>query len=192
VYSVSNGGRENDHPAADIGQIFPQQHRAHRTIVGDSQNMNVDRILPRILVGSCPISTEHIDELKRSYGVTAVLNLQTEEDFAYWGINWDAMAAYYRDSQVEIRRVPVRDFDPDALRANLHPCVAALDQLLRAGHTVYVHCSAGVNRSPSTVIAYLHWVEQCEWHGAVNQVTSRRKCDPYLDAIRLATEDRAN
>ena len=57
------------------------------------------------------------------------------------------------------RRVPARDFDEDDLRQNLPQCVAALDQLLTAGNTVYVHCTAGMGRAPSTVIAYLVWRE---------------------------------
>lgn len=152
--------------------------------------MDFDQILPNIYVGACPRSTEQIDQLKRDFGITAVLNLQTEEDFAYWGINWDALAAHYRDSGMVARRTPTQDFNPDALRRNLPHCVQTLDDLLREGHTVYVHCSAGINRSPSTVIAYLLWVEQWDWDRAVDQVTSRRKCDPYMDVIRLATEDR--
>jgi protein-tyrosine phosphatase len=66
-----------------------------------------------------------------------------------------------------------------------------LDGLLRAGHTVYVHCNAGMNRSPSTVVAYLHWVRGIGLDEAVEYVTSRHLSDPYVEAIRLATEDRA-
>jgi len=33
-------------------------------------------------------------------GITAVLNLQTDEDFADWGIDWHEMEAAYRVSGV--------------------------------------------------------------------------------------------
>ncbi|MGQ9575646.1 MAG: dual specificity protein phosphatase family protein [Thermoguttaceae bacterium] len=153
--------------------------------------MELDLIVPRIYVGSCPIHTDEIDRLKNEYGITAVLNLQVDEDFAWWGIDWGVLEAHYRRLGIEVRRVPVRDFSPEDLRKNLPECVGALEDLVRAGQTVYVHCSAGVNRSPSTVVAYLHWVEGWEFDEAVNYVRARHACDPYVDAIRLATEDRA-
>ena len=153
--------------------------------------MEVDQILPQVLVGACPRNGEDVNSLKTDFGITAVLNVQTEEDFAYWGIEWHEMEAAYRQCGVELRRVPVPDFNPEELRRRLPACVQALDELLRAGHTVYVHCSAGVNRSPSTVVAYLHWVQGMALDEAVSFVTQRRSCDPYVEAIRLATEDRA-
>ena len=66
-----------------------------------------------------------------------------------------------------------------------------VDGLMKDGHTVYVHCNAGMNRSPSTVIAYLHWIEGQALEEAVRHVTRCRSCSPYVDAIMLATEDRA-
>ena len=153
--------------------------------------MDVDRILPQLFVGSCPSDPADVDSLATKFGVTAVLNLQTEEDLADWGIDRHEMEAAYRRSGIELRRVPVRDFDPEDLRRKLPACVQALDGLVRAGHAVYVHCNAGANRSPSTVVAYLHWVRGMGLDEAVAYVTQRRSCDPYVEAIRLATEDRA-
>ena len=77
--------------------------------------IDVSQILPNLFVGTFPKSTEDIDRLRRE-GITAVLNVQTQEDFAYWGVNWYRLRPYYREAGVEVRRVPVRDFDPDDLR----------------------------------------------------------------------------
>ena len=84
----------------------------------------------------------------------------------------------------------MRDFDPDDLRRQLPKCVEVLDELLRQGHTVYVHCNMGINRSPSIVIAYLHWVQGWDLEKAADNVMECRSCDPYVDAIGLAGEDR--
>jgi len=152
--------------------------------------MNLDQILAHVFVGSCPETPADIDYLTADFGITAVLNLQTQEDFADREIRWEEMEAAYRRLSVELRRVPVLDYNPAELRRELPDCVRALDDLLRAGHTVYVHCNAGMNRSPSAVVAYLHWTEGMGLDEAVACVTKRRCCDPYVDAIRLATEDR--
>ena len=148
--------------------------------------MQVDSILPTILVGACPRSRADIDQLKARFGVTAVLNLQTEEDLQCWQIDWPEMAALYGAAGLVVQRCPVRDFDPTALRENLPQCVQQLRTLLEAGHTVYVHCNAGINRSPTTIIAYLHWVERRELGEAVWLVTSRHACDPWVHCITEA------
>jgi protein-tyrosine phosphatase len=152
--------------------------------------MDFDEILSNLFVGSCPRDQADIDYLNTDLGITAVLNLQTDQDLVHWGIRWERMEAAYRTLGVELRLVPVMDFNPDELRRRLPACVQAVDELLRAGQTVYVHCSAGMNRSPSTVVAYLHWVRGMGLDEAVDFVMEKHPCDPYVDAIRGATEDR--
>lgn len=152
--------------------------------------MDVSQILPNLLVGSYPRSTDDIDQLKGDFGVTAVLSVQTDEDMMHWGVNWLRFEPYYRNAGVKVRRVPVRDFDPEDLRRNLSKCVEALDELLQEGHTVYVHCNMGVNRSPSTVIAYLHWIQGWSLEQATTHVLQCRACEPYVDVIQLASMDR--
>jgi atypical dual specificity phosphatase len=153
--------------------------------------MDHSQILPHLFVGSCPRSPEDIDRLKREAGITAVVNLQTSGDFTYWDIEWSVLEAHYRETSVEVRWVPIQDFNPDALREGLPKCVEALAGLVNDGHTVFVHCNVGVNRSPSVVIAYLHWIDGRALDEAVEHVTKCRSCNPYVEAIRLATEDRA-
>lgn len=152
--------------------------------------MDLDQILPTVFVGSCPKYPADLDSLRADYGVTAVLNLQTDEDFGYWGIDWSLLAEYYQTTGLLLCRIPVRDLEPRDLRRNLIRCVKVLDQLLRDGHVVYVHCTAGINRSPSVLVAYLHWIVRVPLEDAAEFVMHRRHCDPYLDAIELATEDR--
>ena len=151
--------------------------------------MDVSQILPNLFVGSFPENLEDIDRLHRA-GITAVLNIQTHEDMAHHGIIWRRLELHYNEVGVELRRVPVRDFDPDHLRRQLPKCVEVLDELLRQGHTVFIHCNMGMNRSPTIVIAYLHWVQGRDLEKAADHVMKCRSCDPYLDAIRLASEDR--
>jgi protein-tyrosine phosphatase len=132
---------------------------------------------------------EDVDQLKRDVGITAVLNVQTEDDFAQWGIDWPRLESQYERSGIECRRVPVQDFDAEDLRQKLPRCVEVLDELLREGHVVLVHCSGGVNRSPSIAIAYLHWVQGWSLEKAAAHVRKCRSCDPYVEAIRLAGLD---
>lgn len=148
--------------------------------------MDYAPILPNLFVGSHPRTREDVERLQREAGMTAVLNLQTSQDFADLGIDWPALAAHYRLCGIEVHRVPVRDFDEDDLCATLPNAVRKLSELLQAGHSVLVHCSAGTGRSPSVVIAYLHWVQGRDLDEAARFVGSRRTCTPNLNAIRGA------
>ena len=58
-----------------------------------------------------------------------------------------------------MERCPLRDFDPADQRRGLPAAVRGLYGLLRQGHRVYVHCTAGINRSPRVVLTYLTLVE---------------------------------
>jgi len=148
--------------------------------------MDHNQILPRIFVGSYPGTTQEIDRLKQDLGITAVLNLQTDEDADYLNLDWPQLQAHYSQLGIGLRQVPVRDFDAADLQKNLPDCVRALDQLLQAGHTVYAHCTLGIGRSPSVVVAYLHWVQGWDLHRAVDHLSSCRSCSPNVEVIRLA------
>jgi len=152
--------------------------------------MDYTEITSQIVVGDCPRDGEDVERLREDTGISAVINLQTEGDFSYCQVDWGDLKERYGKSNIEVRRVPVLDFNRDDLRRNLPKCVRILDALLQDGHKVLVHCSSGVNRAPSVVIAYLHWIKGLALDEAVRRVTGLRKCDPYLDAIRGATEDR--
>ncbi len=100
-----------------------------------------------------PKTIDDIDELQREVGITAVLNLQTDDDTRSIRLVWEPLEAHYGISGIELCRVPVRDFDPSDLREKLPACVRDLDQLLAAGHAVYLHCTLGPGRSPTVAIA---------------------------------------
>ena len=123
-------------------------------------------------------------------GVTAVLSLQTEEDFQSHGVNWAALRARYFAVGVEVRRVPIRDFDDQDLLEKLPQAVQVLGELLAGDHRVFVHCNAGVNRSPSVVICYLHWSQGWSLDRAEQYVMEHHPCAPVMDVIRRATWDR--
>ena len=148
--------------------------------------MDYVQILPRLILGSHPQTTDDIETLRRESGVTAVLNLQTDDDMRAVGVVWEPLEGHYHASGVLLRRLPVRDFDSIDLREKLPECVRALDQLLAASHSVYLHCTAGAGRSPTVAIAYLHWCRGWDLDQAAAYVQERRECFPKLEVIRLA------
>ncbi len=153
--------------------------------------MDYAQVLPQLFVGSHPEGADDIDRLRQQTGTTAVLNLQTDEDMGSVSLTWEPLEAHYKASGIELCRVPVRDFDAADLREKLPTCVRALDELLVAGHTVYLHCTAGTGRSPTVAIAYLYWCRGWELVRAAEYVQQQHPCSPNVEAIRLANWDRA-
>ena len=112
-----------------------------------------------LVVGSCPRTVSDLDILHVEARVSALLSLQHDECLATHGIDYPRQVRYGRRLGLAMERCPLRDFDPADQRRGLPSAVRALYGLLRQGHRVYVHCTAGINRSPRVVLAYLTLVE---------------------------------
>ena len=145
--------------------------------------MDYDRVTSRLLIGSYPLDSREVEEL-RSVGITAILCLQTDEDLGERGIKWEEKAA--QTANLTFRSLPVKDFDAADLQQKLPDCVVQLDRMLKAGHTVYLHCTAGAGRSPTVAAAYLHWCLAWPLERALAREGEVRDCSPNAEATRGA------
>jgi protein-tyrosine phosphatase len=157
---------------------------------GDGQEgtamIDYTQILPNLYIGTFPREAEEIQELKDRCGVTAVLNLQTDEDLDERAIDWRVMEKRYRRMGIEVRRVPLRDFDYEHQRQHLPEAVRVLAGLLTSGHVTYLHCNAGAGRSPLVAMAYLYWYRNLGLKKAIQHVGERRYCAPYEDLLEVS------
>lgn len=151
--------------------------------------MQLARIRSNLCLGSCPRRPEDIDRLQMEYWVTAVINLQTDQDLQQLGVQWDEIIDFYKARAIEIVRQPVKDHDPVALRQSLPECARLLDFLLRMPHTVYVHCTVGYYRSATVVLAWLIWRDHLQRDDAIGELLSRWGCSPDYWAIQTAARD---
>ena len=124
-----------------------------------SWRLNWNVVRHDLVVGSCPREPSDLDALRVATRVSAVLSLQHDECLEKQGIDDPWQVRYGRRIGLAMARCPLRDFDPADQRRGLPAAVRALHDLLRQGHRVYVHGTAGINRAPRVVLAYLTWVE---------------------------------
>lgn len=147
------------------------------------EELSCHLIFERLWVGRYPHSPEHVEAL-HGMGVTAVLNLQSDEDLLDRGVSWPAMWSLYTARSIAVERVPILDFSRRDLQKNLTRAVERLHAMRdELGRTVYLHCNAGLNRSPTVAIAYLvthHGMEPAE---AQAHVEERHQCIPYVDVV---------
>jgi len=145
--------------------------------------MRSDLVTERLAIGSCPRGPHDVAELKRRYGITAVVSLQPPDETARSGVDPEQLQQVYRLQGVVAERVPIRDFAPDELLRALPACLEVLARLHGEGHSVYLHCHAGENRSPTVAIAYLHARAGMKLDAARDLVEMQHPCAPYAEVL---------
>ena len=145
--------------------------------------MNCSWVLPNLAVGSSPKLDEEFQEL-RALKITAVLSLQTDEDRGEGGIGAEKTAV--QTAGLIFSNIPIKDYNRADLRTCLPAGVAELERLLQQGQTVYVHCTAGVSRSPTVVLAYFQWCLGVEFLQALIYLHACRDCMPDTEVIHEA------
>lgn len=152
----------------------------------------IDEVADGLWVGPCPSSPERIRSL-RERGITGLVSVQTDSDLQATGLSWPLMWRFLLAQGLACQRQAIEDFNDRALRGGLDLAVQAVDELRRAGHPVYLHCTAGVNRSPTVAIAWLVKHGGMDLDAAWQQVTERRSCQPnrvVLEAWAIGRQPR--
>jgi protein-tyrosine phosphatase len=168
----------------DGGVFFASFYRNGENL---SAGMDSTDIYDNLIVGSQPKNEEHI-QLLTDKGVKVILNLQQDKDIR---IGIDSILQKCEELTIRHKRIPVGDFDPDSLRRELPRAVAELEWATSQGKMVYVHCTAGLGRSPAVAIAYLYWFHDMDLDTAYAFFIAKRPCGPKKKAIRGATYDLA-
>jgi len=144
----------------------------------------IHEVADGLWVGPVPGSPELIRKLRVDHGITGLVSLQTDKDLETLGLSWPLLWRFLLTNQINTARVPIVDFNDRSLLDGLSGAVDAVNDMRRGGHTTYLHCTAGVNRSPTVAIAWL--VRDCgmSLYDAWNQVTERRPCDPHRAVLQ--------
>jgi len=149
--------------------------------------INFNRISDRIFVGTCPASAVDVRRLAQA-GIDAVVNLQTDQDFIALGIDWPALEHAYFEQGIEVYRYPMIDFDEADIESRLRAAAAVVNDALDAGHRIYLHCTAGQERSPTTAAAWLTLFGDRSPDDALQQVKQARKSRPYSEMVMRLVE----
>jgi protein-tyrosine phosphatase len=137
----------------------------------------------RLWVGSF-VGHHDVKQLWRM-GITTVISLQSDQDIKGCGINTKKLLKALTEADMEFLRVPVPDFNEEALGVELPVCIKELETALAQGWAkVYLHCTAGVNRSPTVAAAYLMKSRGWTAQHAYDYLTEKRNCKPYLKILQ--------
>jgi protein-tyrosine phosphatase len=145
-------------------------------------------ISDEFLLGTQVTTSEDLS-LLRKLGVQGLLNLQDESDFRNLGLRWEVLQTLGRENAIDMRRVPIRDFDPADLLKKMETALLELDDLFTECKRVYVHCTAGINRSAGILLAYLVLRRGFSPDTAYHLLRSRR---PQISPYRALIDELSN
>ena len=122
-------------------------------------SLNWGQITANIVIGTCPMVANDLRRIQSEARASGVLSLQHDDCLSYWGINYAEMYRSGTELGLMMERCPIRDFNVPDIRRRLPAAISILAKMIRRGHRVYIHCTAGLGRAPVVVLGYLTLVE---------------------------------
>ena len=147
-----------------------------------SRRPTVSVISDELLVGEYP-GQDDIGWLKDTYGITAVHNLQDDDDLRMNGLDAGLLRSEYDAHGIEYVRTPIQDGSADAMAERLEVALQDLRDLVDSNGRVYLHCNAGMNRAPTLAIAFLRAYRQMSLDEAMVLVKKQRACGPFMTVL---------
>ncbi|MGH2360857.1 MAG: protein-tyrosine phosphatase family protein [bacterium] len=94
------------------------------------------------------------------------------------------MSERYRTLGMQVHRVEIEGDWPAAVIEVMRRAMTLVRRLIQNGHTVFLHCTAGMNRSPTVALMYLNMIEGMPVEEALATVQlSRPQAKPYEDVV---------
>ncbi len=136
------------------------------------------------------MTMDDIDRIREHTNATAILSIQTDECRTAFDVDYRLHQTHGACRGLVMVNTPMRDFDPAEQRRRLPDAVRSLHRLLDAEHKVYVHCTAGINRAPLTVLAYFTFVEGMTVEEAMRLIQrGRSEAAPYWESYHGCWQD---
>jgi predicted protein tyrosine phosphatase len=153
-------------------------------------SLNWSEIRSDLLIGSCPMDLDDIERILGETKASAILSLQSDACRSAFAIDYETHRTYGEAAGAAMVNTAMLDFDPPDQRRALPAAVRALTALLAGGRRVYVHCTAGINRSPLVVLGYLAFVETMDPDKALGFIREARpEAEPSWEAFAGARAD---
>jgi len=158
----------------------PRDNRARPT--RGNGRPSVSEITDHLLVGEYPRESD-IEWLAGEYRVTAIHNLQDDEDLRINDLDAAALRAACARHGITLVRTPIQDGSADDMAVRLEAALRDLEALMRKPERVYLHCNAGLNRAPTLAIAYLRANAGMSLNEAMAHVKRQRACGPFMTVL---------
>jgi protein-tyrosine phosphatase len=142
----------------------------------------VSEITEYLLVGEYPRDHD-IEWLRNEDGVTAIHNLQDDEDLRINALDIALLHEVSARHGIKLVRTPIQDGSAEDMALRLRAALGDLAALVEDRERVYLHYNAGLNRAPTLAIAYLRAHGGMSLDEALASVKRRRSCGPFMTVL---------
>ncbi|XP_021373972.1 dual specificity protein phosphatase 3-like isoform X4 [Mizuhopecten yessoensis] len=139
---------------------------------------NYNEVYPGIIIGD-KVCSKDKGQLK-ALGVTHVVN-------CCQGIKLnqvDSDAAYFRDAGIDFHGIKALDHSSYNMTPHFSAAAKFIEKALKSNGKIYVHCSMGISRSATVVLAFLLLKQNLGLMEAVKTIRAKREVFPNEGFIR--------
>lgn len=124
------------------------------------------QVTDKLFLGAYPKTVEDVKILKKK-GINAILSIQTEDDFMRHNVSLFQFREVCKQESIEIEVCSIKDMDKQDFLEKAEGALAILKKWNNLNYTMYVHCSAGIYRSPQIMIMHLMTEQNYDLHQAI-------------------------
>lgn len=132
-------------------------------VIDEKPDLSVSKVLPWLYLGAQDVAYDH--PLLKQYSITHILSIGVPSP---------------PHNDIQNTFVEAYDTDDFSIEDIFEKCFEVINKVRNAGGTIYVHCNAGISRSPTIVAAYLIKHQNCASYADALQVirSARPKIRP--------------
>lgn len=150
------------------------------------KELNYSKVTDNILLGAFLHIPDDFQLLKKQ-GVSSILSIQTSQDIAMHRLTEDYLQQQSIRNDLEIHTYAIQDMNKRDFVEKCMGAIKLLAKLVEGDRKVYVHCSAGMYRSPQIVVLFLILTHNYSVEEAINLVKSRHRfARPNPDTVHCA------
>lgn len=114
----------------------------------------ISEVTSELYVGHYVRTEEEVHNLA-SRGIRAVFSLQSKQDMARYGVEWSTLSELYLKYGIKAVNLEITDRKNREFVAKCRRALRVLTCLVEKYGRVYIHCTAGIYRSPQLVVLFL-------------------------------------
>ncbi|XP_029371945.1 dual specificity protein phosphatase 26 [Echeneis naucrates] len=135
---------------------------------------HADEVWPRLYIGDQEIASDRRELAK--LGITHILNCAQSK--------WRGGAEHYAGMNITYHGIEAHDSPTFDMSINFYPAAEFIHKALMSGGKVLVHCTVGVSRSATLVLAYLMIRHNLTLVEAIKKVKDHRGVIPNRGFLR--------
>ncbi|XP_076751620.1 dual specificity protein phosphatase 3 isoform X2 [Xylocopa sonorina] len=135
-------------------------------------HIDCDEVYPGIYIGDA--TTAKSKDYLQKLGITHLINAAEGNRFGF--VNTDKN--YYADTNIKYLGLPLADLHSTDISKYFFTVATFIDEAIRAGGKVFVHCMLGISRSATCVLAYLMIKKGMRAINAIRTVRKNRYVQP--------------